>query len=101
MTAWHLKVFRKEIPLAAVSAAVDDLQADMDAGVWLVRSCNPASMYSIAERLSRQHTPLLGTRTLDILHVAQAVELGAEVFVTADARQAGMARAAGLRVARL
>ncbi len=47
--------------------------------------------------LSEAHTLKLGTRSLDILHVAFALELGCEVFVTCDQRQAGLAKAAGLK----
>ncbi len=47
--------------------------------------------------VSRSHTAKLGTRTLDVLHVASALELGARVFVTYDARQAALAKAVGLK----
>ncbi|MSU24038.1 MAG: hypothetical protein EXS32_09495 [Opitutus sp.] len=36
--------------------------------------------------LSRTHTITLGTRALDVLHVASALELGARTLVTYDAR---------------
>jgi len=39
-----------------------------------------------------------GLRTLDALHLGTAVEWGAELFVTADKRQAAAARRAGLAV---
>lgn len=47
--------------------------------------------------LSREFTITLGTRTLDVLHVASALELGARMFVTYDARQAALAKAVGLK----
>jgi predicted nucleic acid-binding protein len=47
--------------------------------------------------LSRAHTISLGTRTLDVLHVASALELGAKTFVTYDTRQAALAKAVGLK----
>ncbi len=47
--------------------------------------------------LSRTHTITLGTRTLDVLHVASALELGARTFVTYDTRQAALAKAVGLK----
>jgi predicted nucleic acid-binding protein len=52
-----------------------------------------------AERLSALHSEKLGTRSLDILHVAAALVLGAAEFHSFDGRQAALARAAGLRVA--
>ena len=47
--------------------------------------------------LGRAHTITLGTRTLDVLHVASALELGARTFVTYDTRQAALAKAVGLQ----
>jgi hypothetical protein len=57
-----------------------------------------APRLSEAERLSAGHSELIGTPSLDILHVAGALVLGAEQFVTLETRQATLARAAGLRV---
>lgn len=47
--------------------------------------------------LSRAHTITLGTRALDVLHVASALELGARTLVTYDTRQAALALAVGLK----
>jgi predicted nucleic acid-binding protein len=51
-----------------------------------------------AADLSREPTPKLGTRTLDVLHVASALVLGSRSFVTYDERQAALAKAVRLRV---
>jgi len=51
-----------------------------------------------AGELSRVHTPALGCRSLDVLHVASALELGLRTFVTFDQRQQKLARAAGLKL---
>ena len=40
----------------------------------------------------------LGCRTLDIIHVAAALVIGAREFVTFDGRQGAMAKQAGLAV---
>lgn len=48
--------------------------------------------------LSEQHTPLLGCRTLDILHVAFAMKLHCEAFITCDLRQASLVKAAGIKL---
>lgn len=47
---------------------------------------------------SAQDTAKLGTRTLDVLHVATALALGAQRFVTYDTRQAALVKAVKLRV---
>jgi len=48
--------------------------------------------------LGRRYGPQLGTRTVDTLHVACALELKAERFWTFDERQAKLARARGLKI---
>jgi hypothetical protein len=50
-----------------------------------------------AAEISRAHTAALGCRTLDVLHVATALELGLRVFVTFDRRQRQLAKATGLK----
>jgi predicted nucleic acid-binding protein len=50
-----------------------------------------------AVELSRAHSPKLGTRSLDVLHVASALELEMRSFVTYDKRQESLARAVGLK----
>jgi len=51
-----------------------------------------------AGELSREHTPTIGCRSLDVLHVASAVELEFKYFTTFDLRQQQLARAAGLKL---
>lgn len=51
--------------------------------------------------LSRLYTPKIGTRSLDILHVACALELKARYFLTFDTQQKQLAAAEGLRLVRL
>lgn len=99
--AWQLKVHRREMSPVAATRAADDLQADVDAGVWLPPHYDLDSVIARAVRLAREHTPSLGTRSLDVLHVAAALELRERHFVTGDDRQARLAAAAGLTVTRL
>ncbi len=48
--------------------------------------------------LAKQYATRLGMATFDMLHVASALELGAERFWTFDERQAKLARAVGLKI---
>ena len=99
--AWHLKLFRKEMKKAVLAQAREDLQADVDAGVWIAPAYDLADVFRRAEELSSAHTPKLGTRSLDILHVAAAMELSVRTFVTGDGRQAKLAAACRLHVVQL
>jgi len=47
--------------------------------------------------LSRKHTASIGCRSLDVLHVASALELELKNFLTFDRRQQKLAAAAGIR----
>jgi predicted nucleic acid-binding protein len=57
----------------------------------------PENAFELCADLARRYGPKLGTRTLDSLHVACALELKAERFWTFDERQAKLAKAVGLR----
>lgn len=51
-----------------------------------------------ARNLSVKHTERIGCRGFDLLHVALALELECESFLTADRIQGAVARAEGLKV---
>jgi hypothetical protein len=72
--------------------------SDLAAGVFAHEDPRWADVLSEAERLSAGHSEFIGTRSLDILHVAGALVPGSERLVTFDTRQATLARAAVLRV---
>jgi predicted nucleic acid-binding protein len=54
--------------------------------------------FSRARELSETHSEKTGARAIDLLHVACALVLESEVFVTSDHRQAALAEAEGLQV---
>lgn len=54
-----------------------------------------------ARRLAGVYTDRLGARAIDLLHVACALLLESEVFLTSDQRQSQMAKSAGLHTAGL
>lgn len=51
-----------------------------------------------AAELSIAHSERLGARAIDLMHVACALTLESELFLTTDARQAHLARAEGMDV---
>lgn len=75
-----------------------DLQADLSLGILAVRPVDWPDVHRIAERLSATHTTANGHRLADILHVATAIHLGMEGFLTFDDRQRTLAEAEGLVV---
>ncbi len=93
--AIELRVFRREIAGPQAGAALMKLVSHIEQGVFRTVEM-PATVYETAHTLSRRHTAKLGARTLDILHVAMALELGAPAFYTFDRRQSRLAQAEGL-----
>ena len=93
--AIELAVFRREIADSQAVAARADFEQDLLH--WPI-SPLPPDAFAKAVTLARRHTARYGTRSIDILHVATAVALGAENFLTFDRRQLRLAKAAGLRV---
>lgn len=89
--------FRGDLTEEFAQRSLAAFEADFDSGgLRLVDLPWRAALDRTAE-LSRAHTITLGTRTLDVLHVASALELGARTFVTYDTRQASLAKAVGLK----
>ncbi len=75
-----------------------DLQSDLASGVLLVVPADWLDVHRLAEELSAKHTETSGHRLIDILHVATALHLGAEEFLTFDSNQKLLAETEGLKV---
>ena len=96
--ALRLRVFRAEITPAQRDASLNAMLTDLSGGLLAVVIPPLAEVMIEAERLSALHSETLGTRSLDVLHVASALVLGRNEFLTFDNRQGALARAAGLKV---
>lgn len=80
------------------TAMLRDLQSDLSQHILQVRPVDWPDVHQIAERISSSHTTTSGHRLADILHVATAIHLGMEGFLTFDERQRTLAEAEGLVV---
>ena len=85
--ALSLAVFQQRLTPDEAQAAWTQVQLDLQAGVLVVKPNLWAKLVPEAEALATHHTPTLGTRSLDVLHVAAASVIGATEFCTFDARQ--------------
>jgi predicted nucleic acid-binding protein len=95
--ALQLRIFRRQWTLAEARAVHDRFRFHVAAGVFQIEELRP-EIWPLAMTLSRRYSAKLGTRTLDVLHVASALILKPDVFLTFDERQRKLARAEGLRV---
>lgn len=84
----------------AYEAALAALNDDLTSGRYRLADLLWRATLKRAAELSRAHTKSLGCRSLDVLHVASALELELKQFLTFDLRQTKLARAAGLKVIR-
>jgi predicted nucleic acid-binding protein len=79
-------------------AALSRLAGFLKRGAFQEVAVDMDSAMDRARRLSSSHTDRLGARAIDLLHVACALLLEADVFLTFDHRQADLAKAEGFRV---
>lgn len=86
------------ITQAEHDAAFRQIETDLTDGILTRRDTPQAELYRIACGLSRQHTPSIPARSLDILQTAAAILIGANAFYTFDLRQRQLAAACGLKV---
>jgi predicted nucleic acid-binding protein len=89
-------IFRHRISAGNARRIYLEFERDRRAGLWHEEG-QPELTFAVSADLARTHTATLGTRTLDTLHVAAALELKAERFWTFDERQAELAKAVGLK----
>lgn len=78
-------------------AMLRDLRADLASGTIEVVPVDWTEAHSLAEILSAKYTESGGHRFADLLHVATALHLGAEQFLTFDTNQRKIARAEGMK----
>ena len=97
VNAFELRVFRKEASRAEVNSVLTNFEMDIRDGVFQFRSLLD-SIFDRARQLSQQTTAKLGTRAADLLHVAAALELGAEYLYNFDRKQRTLAQAVRLKL---
>jgi predicted nucleic acid-binding protein len=78
--------------------AFRQIEEDLRDGLMVHTSVNWTDVFRRADELSEAHSAAHGQRTLDLLHVATALDCGATTFLTFDARQRKLAKVAGLKV---
>jgi hypothetical protein len=93
-----LAAFRGDITPDALRDSLSSFEEDFVEGRYFHADLLWRATLRRAGELSREHTPSLGCRSLDVLHVASALELQLRMFVTFDRRQQQLARTVGLKV---
>jgi predicted nucleic acid-binding protein len=94
----HTKDKTKGFTKTEATQMLRDLQSDLRTKVLEILPVDWAAVHQTAEELSERYTESNGHRLADILHVATALHLGADEFLTFDSNQKKLAQAEGLVV---
>jgi predicted nucleic acid-binding protein len=89
-------IFQSKISAKEAKEVLRDFERDRESRFWIEAGL-PEPTFERCIQLAQQHGSRSGARTLDTLHIAAALELGAERFWTFDQRQGKLAQAVGLK----
>lgn len=96
--ALNLAIRRGEMGKTEREAILADIRRLLDTGFFRLVETSQSEIYAKAGELSDAHTPGIGARSLDLMHVAAAILCNARRFLSTDARQVAVAKAEGLEV---
>ncbi len=94
----QLKQFRSEITLNEARLIMSRFEEHEISGIYYRPQLDWSAIFIHAIDLSKKHASSIGSRSLDILHVASALSMNADRFLTLDDRQTRLAARAGLKI---
>ena len=98
INALQLKRYREEITSRQLAGSLRLIESDRAAGRLFRPDYELAKVFSRATDLAVRYSKKYATRSLDLLHVALAVEIGCIRFISFDRRQRRAAQAEKLTV---
>ena len=98
INAIRLKQFRAEITLDEARLIMSRFEEHEKNGIYYRPQLDWSAIFIHAIDLSKKHSASIGSRSLDILHVASALSINADRFLTLDDRQTGLATLVGLKI---
>ncbi len=96
--AIHLKQFRAEITLEETRLIMSRFEEHEKSGIYYRPQLDWSALFIHAIDLSKKHSSSICSRELDILHVASALSINVDRFLTLDDRQTRLAVLAGLKI---
>ena len=94
INALKLKQFRNELSDNDYDKIIFMFREHEDKGVYYRPSMDWAIVFTNAFNLSKKHTSIIGSRSLDILHISSALFLKTKKVLTFDDKQAQLAMSA-------
>ncbi len=107
LTDWHLVEIANAFQRAVKNTRITPEQAvllwrnftdDVATGRFEIVQVDHAAVLARTLTLTQKHTATSGTRSLDLIHIASALEIGVTDFLSFDNRQRDAAKAEGLKV---
>ncbi len=101
LQAVWFEVWRREngdargITQIQAQSALATFDLDLDQGIWELGAPDRRSILTRAENLTIQHTVRHDARSIDLLHIATALESGSGEFLTFDVIQSRVAEIEG------
>jgi predicted nucleic acid-binding protein len=95
--ALRLKVFWRDITATQAEGQLAHFRSRKERSQYVFPHLDRAALMERFRQLSL-HSMKIGTRTLDVMHVACACEIQADTFISFDERQCALAKLAGLKV---
>ncbi len=108
LTDWHrveiANAFQRAVKNGRITSSQaaqlwQDFTDDVTVGRFEIVAIDHAAVLTRTLTLTQKHTAKTGTRSLDLIHIASALELGATDFLSFDHRQRQAASAEGLNIA--
>ena len=98
INAIYLKLFRTETTPQTIHQIMARFEEHEKKGIYYRPQLDWSDIFIHAIDLSKMHSAAMGLRSLDILHVASALSINADRFLTLDDRQTKLAALAGLKI---
>ena len=96
--ALNMAIRRGEMGETERDAILVDIRRQLEVGYFRLAEVSQSEIYAKASELSDRNTPGIGTRSLDLMHVATALLCRAQRFLSTDTRQREAAKAEGMEV---
>lgn len=97
INAMNLKHFRGEITRSTIRKIIQKFADHENKGIFFRPALNWPEIFNNAIDLSEKYAGNIGSRSLDILHVAVALSMKSKRFLTFDERQSKLASMAGIK----
>ena len=96
--AINLKEFRAEITTDEIRLIMAKFAEHKSKGIFYRPQISWTDTFKYAVDLSKKYTNKTGSRSLDILHVASALFIKTDKFLTFDERQSKLAALSGMKI---